>query len=955
MREKLFKSTVIGIVLLTISSLVPQTSLACMGTFRPNCGQTAWLAKFISSSIVLPGTGADITVPIGLVPYVLWNPTSPCAQPQTAALDLTLTCTAAGGGSPIVIGPTSVPVGVPVFSGAQSVLTGAGGAPVLGGPFQFPISGGTLPVGASYSCLVQGAFTVGFGPGTGAPVVTGLGDTEVCLVEEAPGQPGVPRFGFRLLDEAGGPFTAVRRGDQAYNHYLAVNNDPNLGVNLTFHSSTNQIARMPPDDNPDNTLVALSDPTAGTDNFAQVLFQNLPPNGLLPLGDPTAPNTGLHFDRFLGPNDLDIHTVVTRPHGMCTAGSCSEALLKATGHYSNGDPVLGCAGTAIIVDEVPGRYPMCEVTDMLQTADTVDSQWSPLVFNNDHHLSIHGVGNLDTLGGTFPPGTQTTGPVLAELFGIIGFPPMASDYLRTEETLSQAHFQAFFWDQASGFAQQFMDVTLANFPEEFNVIIPAIAHAGQQSSLRILLEVQSGHIVILDYNTGEFVYEGYLEDLIATPPDGISVDQNTFRKISKTESPSGPLLTTRPLSFSALRSPADPPETVDVAVFDPRNNQALGWNASSDNSLVTFGSNSGSPGENVLVNFDPATIAEVPDVTVALVDISNAQAVNSPQIFPVALRRDAAAPPHQSINYGMAGGWWNSLTGGQGFLFDFLTANSVMFSAEFTHDALPAGGGPAGKHASGTEAMPIDADEQRWFTAQGNYQGDRADLTIYQTRNGVFDDPAAVTTEAVGSMDVVFNTCKDATLTYDMPGFGLTGVIPLTKLLNDDEVCTGISDGSISISQTKDRSFPEDDMQDINYGLIGGWFNPLTPGQGFLFDFIPATSFMFAAAFTFDIDSPQTGGVIPGAEQRWFTAQGNYSGNRADLTVHQTTGGVFDDPTPVTTEPVGTMIVEFLTCTSANITYDLPQFDLQGVIPVTKLLADELCTQSSQGELITIR
>lgn len=260
MFRKIFYSAALGILLFSVSSFTPQTSWACEGTFRPPCGQTAWLAKFVSSSIVLPGSGANITVPIGVVPYVLWSPTANCAQPTTASLQLNLTCTAAGGGSPIFIGPVSVPVGTPVLPGPQAVLTGAGGAPVVGGPFQFPISGGILPVGTSYSCLVQGSYTVNFNSASGiagAPQVTGLGDTEVCIVEEAPGAPGVPRFDFRILNQNENPFAEIRRGDQAYDSYLMANNDPNFGANITIQSSSNQVAHFPPDDNSSRTLFSL--------------------------------------------------------------------------------------------------------------------------------------------------------------------------------------------------------------------------------------------------------------------------------------------------------------------------------------------------------------------------------------------------------------------------------------------------------------------------------------------------------------------------------------------------------------------------------------------------------------------------------------------------------------------------------------------------------------------------
>ncbi len=73
-------------------------------------------------------------------------------------------------------------------------------------------------------------------------------------------------------------------------------------------------------------------------------------------------------------------------------------------------------------------------------------------------------------------------------------------------------------------------------------------------------------------------------------------------------------------------------------------------------------------------------------------------------------------------------------------------------------------------------------------------------LTIFQSRNGVFDNPAEVTTVEVGTMVIEFTSCTTATLTYDLPGFGLSGTIPVNKLLAD-EICTQINDGNIVVSR----------------------------------------------------------------------------------------------------------------------------------------------------------
>ncbi len=291
----------------------------------------------------------------------------------------------------------------------------------------------------------------------------------------------------------------------------------------------------------------------------------------------------------------------------------------------------------------------------------------------------------------------------------------------------------------------------------------------------------------------------------------------------------------------------------------------------------------------------------------------------------------------QQINYGLAGGWFNPLTAGQGFLFDFQLESQFMFVAAFTFDT-----------AAGVKGGAIEGAEQRWFTAQGNYAGSRADLTIFQTRDGVFNDPTVPVTTAVGTMEVEFDTCTEATITYDLPDFGLAGVIPVTKLLAD-EICTRINDGEIEIKQAGGVA-PAGEGQAINYGLIGGWFDPATAGQGFLFDFLHESDFMFVAWFTFDSAADaRKGGSIPGDELRWFTAQGSHTETRADLTLFATRNGVFDDPTMPTTEEVGTMGIEFDDCTNASISYDLPGLGLSGVIPVTKLLADEICTAINEG------
>lgn len=135
----------------------------------------------------------------------------------------------------------------------------------------------------------------------------------------------------------------------------------------------------------------------------------------------------------------------------------------------------------------------------------------------------------------------------------------------------------------------------------------------------------------------------------------------------------------------------------------------------------------------------------------------------------------------------------------------------------------------------------------------------------------------------------------------------------------------------------------------INKSLAGAWFNFETSGQGFFLDVYENINLMFLAWFTFDLTRPDPGvpSGIGEPGHRWMTAQGNYSGNVADLTIYWAEGMVFDSPTPALTqnEPDGTMRVEFSSCIEGTIEYDLGSFDRTGTVPVTPLVNDllELC------------
>jgi hypothetical protein len=76
----------------------------------------------------------------------------------------------------------------------------------------------------------------------------------------------------------------------------------------------------------------------------------------------------------------------------------------------------------------------------------------------------------------------------------------------------------------------------------------------------------------------------------------------------------------------------------------------------------------------------------------------------------------------------------------------------------------------------------------RWLTAQGGYAGDTVTLDVHLTAGGVFDAPMPVPdpAELVGSMTIVWTGCNAGTLSYDLPDLGLSGDIPIQRIVLDN-------------------------------------------------------------------------------------------------------------------------------------------------------------------------
>ena len=162
-----------------------------------------------------------------------------------------------------------------------------------------------------------------------------------------------------------------------------------------------------------------------------------------------------------------------------------------------------------------------------------------------------------------------------------------------------------------------------------------------------------------------------------------------------------------------------------------------------------------------------------------------------------------------------------------------------------------------------------------------------------------------------------------------------------------------LGDGTEIFSSTLEQ-FPEGASLDINAGHAGAWFNPVTPGQGFLIDIEPQSQFIFIAWFTFDATGGK-GGQLPGAGNRWFTAQGNYDGSTATIDLFATTGGALNAADDVETDTIGSVQFTVSSCIDATLAYEFSSLGFSAEIPITKLLGDVFCERIANGEIEGVR
>jgi subtilisin family serine protease len=279
------------------------------------------------------------------------------------------------------------------------------------------------------------------------------------------------------------------------------------------------------------------------------------------------------------------------------------------------------------------------------------------------------------------------------------------------------------------------------------------------------------------------------------------------------------------------------------------------------------------------------------------------------------------APANLPYRREFGGGWYDPETEGQGLLLEVNASLGMILGGWYTFDA------------SGLNTP----SSQRWYTLRGTFSHNDTNNTfeVYRNTGGNFDALPATSAVLVGSAQLSFQSCTSAKLQYqiNVDGVQRSGTIPLTRLDNNPNCTTGAA-------PTYDLS-----QQGITPGLNGLWHDEALHGQGVQIFVSPANNRMlFMAWYTYDLEVGDPAGT---PRQRWYTVVGNYAtGTSAyGLPVLQTTGGRFDAP-PRAAQPVqvGTVDIEFHSCASASMTYNIAGRPSR-TIPLNRITADGDCVE----------
>jgi Leucine-rich repeat (LRR) protein len=262
--------------------------------------------------------------------------------------------------------------------------------------------------------------------------------------------------------------------------------------------------------------------------------------------------------------------------------------------------------------------------------------------------------------------------------------------------------------------------------------------------------------------------------------------------------------------------------------------------------------------------------------------------------------------------FGLTGAWYDAADPGKGFLIDAMPDHvgpgvGTYFGGWFNYLC---------GLTSCPDGTPGNAEgQQQWFSFQDDVTSTNPypRLTVYESRGGNFDAPPTVGATPIGFFTLAFDDCSRGMLRYHLPdSLYPDRTVRLTRLTPNTRCTPNAAPPDVPASNTL---------------LSGAWYDPTTAGQGLVFDINAESGVLFAAWYTYAINGSR---VPPIAGQRWYTLQARIDGGSRtfdNVTIYDTTGGLFDGPWPpngggeVTTTPVGHANLRFDSCSTLTLDY----------------------------------
>ncbi|NOR18488.1 MAG: hypothetical protein GQ538_00185 [Xanthomonadales bacterium] len=305
-------------------------------------------------------------------------------------------------------------------------------------------------------------------------------------------------------------------------------------------------------------------------------------------------------------------------------------------------------------------------------------------------------------------------------------------------------------------------------------------------------------------------------------------------------------------------------------------------------------------------------------------------------------------------------GSFNSVTA-SGFTFErtFNSVAEILYHCSVHSSAASAGGTTQNGiiNVVDTAAGPSDVSVESIDALGGSHEAGedfRVKATLKNTSGedtGMFNLNVYASTDtnitsgdtlldAINISNIAAGASKNIDESVDLPADIAAGDYFIGAISDLDDTD---SSNNTSVDETSIYVFTE---FTINAGLNDAWFNPATDGQGFFITVFADLGFVSLAWFTYDTELPPDDATanLGDAGHRWLTALGPINGDKSEMIVTITTGGIFDTPPDgkLPNFSDGTIVLKFNNCNEATVSYDIESIDAQNDVPITRIVIDNV-------------